>query len=96
MLDFEIANLIILMYFVVLKKPEHFHITFFASKMEYYVLILQRYIERSSQLLSSVKKALATAVLYAHINMGTTTLSYVKVWPLPFACLCIVSLPELH
>lgn len=43
--------------------------------MEYHVLVLQRYIERSSQLLSTVKKALATAVLDAHINTGTTAFS---------------------
>lgn len=56
------------------EKPVTFPCQIFASKMEYHVLVLQIYIERSSQLLSTVKKALATAVLYDHITMGTTAL----------------------
>lgn len=64
--------------------------------MEYCVSVLQRYIEGSSQLLSTVRKVLAKQCLYAHINRGITALSYVKVWPLSFACLSIVSLQELH
>lgn len=79
MLDYTILNLMILICFVVLRKPVTFPCEYFASKMEYCVLVLQGYIGRTSQLLSTVKRSISNTVVCNHTTMGITPLSYVQV-----------------
>jgi len=59
--DCATVNLMILICFVVLSKPVTFPCQFFASKMEYYLLVLQGYIGRPNQLLSTVKKCISNS-----------------------------------
>lgn len=61
MLHCAIVNLMILISFVVLRKPVTFPHHFFASKMEYYLLVLQGYIGRTNQLLSTMNKSVSNS-----------------------------------
>lgn len=79
MLDCTTVNLMILICFVVLSKPVIFPCEYFASKMEYCVLVFQGYIGRTNQLSNTVKKSISNTVVCNHITMGTTPLSYVQV-----------------